>query len=349
MLLKQKNSPYWYAVLYNGGNRRKWVSTRTKNKIDAKLFHDELEARYKKARAETRRCELLGLEVFKLEPYLITDVVKRYRTVRGEPSHSTLGKFNRFVQWLHVNYPKIYDIREITKNIAFEYMSSYDKLSSKTYNNNKGCLSVIWSTLAIYDIHNIWQDIPTRTGGHETTYRAYTNNEVKAILKHCTGFHFEAVVIALYTGLRFKDICHLKLKDVNFKNEFIEIIPEKTKRFKKAVYIHLHSEVVKVLKKASAGKSAPDYFFPEAVAKYKTGTFGVQFKKILKKAKVENNEHGKARFHSLRSTFITNCEEAGINRNVVQGIVGHGSPHMTERYSEDRKSGRILKQLPAIK
>jgi integrase len=349
MLLKQKNSPYWYAVLYNGGNSRKWVSTRTKNKIDAKLFHDELEARYKKARAETRRRELLGLEASNQEPFLITDVLKRYKTVRGTPPQSTLAKFNRFVQWLHVNYPKIYDIREITKNIAFEYLSTYEKLSSKTYNNNKGCLSVIWSLLAVYDIYNIWQDIPRRTGGYETTYRAYTNKEVKQILMYCTGFHLEAVIIALYTGLRFKDICHLKLKDVNFKSEFIEIIPEKTKRFKKAVFIHLHSEVIKVLNKASAGKSDSDHFFPEAVAKYRSGTFGVQFKKILKKAKVEDNEHGKARFHSLRSTFITNCEEAGINRSVVQGIVGHGSPHMTERYSEDKKSGKILKQMPAIK
>jgi integrase len=205
-----------------------------KNKIDAKLFHDELEARYKKARAETRRRELLGLEASNQEPFLITDVLKRYKTVRGTPPQSTLAKFNRFVQWLHVNYPKIYDIREITKNIAFEYLSTYEKLSSKTYNNNKGCLSVIWSLLAVYDIYNIWQDIPRRTGGYETTYRAYTNKEVKQILMYCTGFHLEAVIIALYTGLRFKDICHLKLKDVNFKSEFIEIIPEKNQTLQKS-------------------------------------------------------------------------------------------------------------------
>ena len=348
MLLKQKRSPFWYAVFYNGGNRRKWISTRTKSKTEAKIFHDELNARFKKARAETKRCELLGLEASNREPFLIPDVFKRYRTVRGEPSISTLGKFNRFITWLHINYPKIYDIRQISKKIAFEYLSGYDKSSSKTYNNNRGSLNSIWSLLTIYDIVNIWQDIPLRSGGRGPKYRAYTNREMKRILKNCTGFHFEAVMIAFHTGLRFKDICHLKLKDVNFKNGLIEIIPEKTKHFKKAVYIHLHAEVIDVLKKVSAGKSASDYFFPEAVKKYKSGSFGVQFKKILKIAKVSDNEHGKASFHGLRSTFITNCEEAGIRRSVIQGIVGHGSPHMTERYSEDKKSGSIVKGMPAI-
>ena len=63
MLTKQKKSPYWYAVLYNGGNRRKWVSSRTRSKKEAKIFHDELHALLKKARAEKKRREILGLEV----------------------------------------------------------------------------------------------------------------------------------------------------------------------------------------------------------------------------------------------------------------------------------------------
>ena len=68
-----------------------------------------------------------------------------------------------------------------------------------------------------------------------------------------------------------------------------------------------------------------------------------------KKSQVSDDRHCKASFHSLRSTFITNCEERGISRSAIQGIVGHGSPHMTERYSEDKKSGIILKYMPSIK
>ena len=348
MLTKQKNSPYWYAVLYNGGNRRKWVSTRTRSKKEAKIFHDEVHAMLKRDRAERQRREILGIEVDSLEPFPLSDVFRKYRIVRGEPSPSTVAKFNRFVKWLKANRPKIHDINKITKRIAFEYLSIYSDLSPKTHNNHKNSMSAIWNLLAIYDVKNIWKDIPTRTGAHSIKYRAYSDQEVKRILKNCTGFHYDAVTIAFHTGLRFKDICHLKIEDVNLETGTIEIIPAKTSRFRKAVYIHLHKDVIDVLRKA-AEDNLSDYVFPESVARYSSGTFGVQFKRILKKANVLDNKHGKASFHSLRSTFITNCEEAGISRTVIQGIVGHGSPHMTERYSEDKKSGRILKEMPSIK
>jgi integrase len=349
MLTKQKNSPYWHAVIYNGGNKRKWATTKTKSKKEAKIFHDALKARFTEIRHENKRRELLGLETINREPLLFTEVMKKYKIMRGEPSSSIVAKFNRFLSWLNVNHPKTYDIRQITKNMAFEYLSGYNNSSPKTYNNNRGCLSSIWSTLAFYDIINIWRDIPPRTGGSGMKYRAYTNAEVKRILHNCTGFHYDAVIIAFHTGLRFKDICHLKLKDVNFKDELLEIVPAKTSRFKKAVYIHLHHEVIDVLKNASLENDSIEYFYPEAVEQYGSGSFGVQFKKILKKANVKDNKHGKASFHSLRSTFITNCEEAGIRRSIIQGIVGHGSPHMTERYSEDKKSGSILKDMSSIK
>jgi hypothetical protein len=247
MLTKQKNSPYWYAVLYNGGNRRKWVSTRTKSKREAKIFHDEVHAMLKKARAEKQRREILGLEVDSLEPFPLSDVFRKYRIVRGEPSPSTVVKFNRFVKWLKVNRPRISDINKITKRIGFEYLSIYNNCSPKTFNNHRGSLSAIWSLLAIYDVENIWKDIPTRTGSHSIKYRAYSDEEVKRILANSTGFHYDAVIIAFHTGLRFKDICHLKFEDANLQDGLLEIIPAKTSRFKKAVYIHLHNDVIDVL------------------------------------------------------------------------------------------------------
>ena len=227
-------------------------------------------------------------------------------------------------------------------------MDTYNKAAPKTYNNNRGSLSVLWNMLAVYDVENVWQKIPPRTGGKAVKYRAYTDDEVRRILANCTGFWYDAVVIAFYTGLRISDITHLKLEDINFDGEFIEITPQKTSRFKRAVFIHLHKKVVDILKRAAAGKQASEYLYPIAVKQYGSGYFSQQFRDILDAAKIKANKHGKIGFHSLRSTFITNCEEAGIARNVIQGIVGHKSPHMTERYSEDRKSGEILKKMPSI-
>ena len=62
----------------------------------------------------------------------------------------------------------------------------------------------------------------------------------------------------------------------------------------------------------------------------------------------KDSKEGKASFHSLRATFITRCEEHGIPRQVLQGIVGHKSPMMTELYSQDKESGKVLRTLPTF-
>lgn len=69
MLTKQKHSPYWYEVLYNGVNCRKWVSTMIKSKTEAKIFNDELYAMLKKACIENKKRELLELETNNQEPF----------------------------------------------------------------------------------------------------------------------------------------------------------------------------------------------------------------------------------------------------------------------------------------
>jgi len=40
-----------------------------------------------------------------------------------------------------------------------------------------------------------------------------------------------------------------------------------------------------------------------------------------------------AGFHSLRHTFVSLCAAGGVNQSVVQSLVGHGSPAMTQHYT----------------
>ena len=38
-------------------------------------------------------------------------------------------------------------------------------------------------------------------------------------------------------------------------------------------------------------------------------------------------------FHSLRHTFVSRCVAAGVDRAVVQALVGHSTARMTEHYT----------------
>jgi integrase len=125
----------------------------------------------------------------------------------------------------------------------------------------------------------------------------------------------------------------------------MELVPHKTARKKKAVVVHLHGDVKAVIKALPRGG---EYLFPDAVGKYGNSLFQKEFGTLLDELKITDDDSGKVGFHSLRKAFVTECEERGISRQVVQGVVGHGSAQMTAYYSHDKKSGAVITTLPSI-
>ena len=69
---------------------------------------------------------------------------------------------------------------------------------------------------------------------------------------------------------------------------------------------------------------------------------------LFKTCKVLDTKDGKASFHSLRATFITRCEEAGIPRSAIRGMVGHVSDVTTDNYSQDKVTPRLILNLPYV-
>ena len=55
-------------------------------------------------------------------------------------------------------------------------------------------------------------------------------------------------------------------------------------------------------------------------------------------------------FHSLRHTFVSMCREANAPLSVVQSIVGHSSPQMTQLYTHTSElaAANAVALLPAV-
>ena len=70
------------------------------------------------------------------------------------------------------------------------------------------------------------------------------------------------------------------------------------------------------------------------------------FGEILDRLGITDNARGIVTFNSLRDSFVTRCDEAGIPRHAIRGIVGHTSDEMTDLYSHDLESARKIQQLP---
>lgn len=310
--------------------------------MEAKYLHAELTNKYFEERKEKHIAKILGIKSgihpeVQIKGILLTEAINKASAIKI-PGPDNIENYNRFLLWMTKNHPEIKTIEQIDNTIALQYMTDkYKKFTAKSFNTVKSSLSAVWKILKFYKIINVWDSLSNKTIDSEH-YRNLSNEEVKAILDNTSGFWYYATLISFYTGLRKKDIFFLTWDEV--KEDHIDLIPDKTKKNKKHVFIPLHPELSAALKKLT--RKSGECLFPEA--KYNSGTFQKQFTELLKKLEIKN-----ASFHSLRATFITNCEEAGIPRKVIQGIVGHGSPLMTEKYSHDKESAKIIKSLPSIK
>lgn len=341
MLTKQKSSESWYAVIYPDGVHQKWLSLKTTDRKIAQIRYDKLKIKYKLERDTERFNKAMGLDKPKSELLLITDIFDKYCSIK-EPSINTYKTLARFLTSLDSG---LVFASEITPDMALKYLQkNYGKQAPKTFNTNKSSLSLVFETLKFFGVKNPFAGIGNRKFD-SVHYRAFSRDEVLRLLEACgETYYYGLVLICLYTGLRKGDIVELQWSDI--KDNVIVKIPNKTERNKRAVYIPLHNEILKFLE--TLDKSS-EYLFPLALKGYNGGYAHRLFEDILTKAKIITNSEGVASFHSLRATFITNCEEHGISRQVIQGFVGHKSPLMTELYSQDTISAKQVCSLSNLK
>jgi integrase len=339
MLLLRPTSRNYYAVIYRDGKHR-WISLGTANKADARALHDSIEARSKAQGLRSRVARLMGEKTEAARPLMIADVEKKYRKVNPNFSQAGLWILRQFREWLDGDYS---DISDIDTAKAMQYLDSLT-CSGKWFNNQKSALSKIWTVLKPFTNieKNIWHEIPNRPAG-SIKFRPFTRQEVKKFIAELKGDVKDAAIIAYRTGLRKKDVFTLLWENV--KNDCIDIIPAKTARYNRAVWVPLHPEARAVLKRLRKKKTVSPYVFPENYKRFNKDVIPEHIRGGLRRAGIKDTNKGRAAFHSLRATFITEAEAAGIPRHVIQGIVGHRSPLMTEHYSQDRQSAKAITLL----
>ncbi|MDO5305060.1 MAG: site-specific integrase [bacterium] len=131
------------------------------------------------------------------------------------------------------------------------------------------------------------------------------------------------IILALYTGMRKGEILNLKWSQIDFKNEFIDILKSKSGKERK---IPIAGKVKEVL--SELGKNGEEFIFinPETNKPY--NDIKKSFSSLLKKAQIEN-----FRFHDFRHTVATRLVESGVDLLIVKEILGHSNIETTMRYA----------------
>jgi len=172
----------------------------------------------------------------------------------------------------------------------------------------------------------------------QTTMKVPTTQEINRMLKECRGknrFNKRDKTIILLlakTGMRNKELCNLKISDIDWQRQEITIRQSK----------HNKTRIIPVEEKMLFGTTYPSlknyiqhwrlntckhYVFTTKKGPMTSNYLRRVIKKIGKKAGVHWIHP-----HSFRHYAATNMLRAGVNIKIVQNILGHSSIKTTGRY-----------------
>lgn len=268
--------------------------------------------------------------------------VKVKDAVRKAEQYAPLGAtslrhWRRFEREIGVEY-----LDEVTPEAALSYLEHIGG-GGKNFNNIRSALNGIFKLLLI-DAglqESPFERIHTRKTS-TLSQRPFTREEYDRIREVAPSPWKEAVQIAWHTGMREKDVFTLKWSEIS--GDRIQKIPAKTARFRRAVVIFIHphlKELLDTIPRKGDRVLGNWSYNPNYIG------FRRAFGEILKTAGIPAvTEQGRAVFNSFRNTFITRCDEYGVPRHATRGAVGHVKDDMTDLYSHDETSARLIQSLP---
>lgn len=373
MVKQRKTGGSFYYEFRLNGEKYHGTCENCKTKREAEKFEaqrkKELEA-ISDTKTVKELVELQRRKLTRSTPILLADAFEKSlnKPRQRQPNEKSVkqkrGEFADFVAFMAKRYPSIQQIADVTFNHAEEYISlirtkgrflanvtysrggkeisraSTGKLSSRTANHYQTTCAEVFRLLARESgiIDNPF-DMP-KLPKDEAIREAFTDEELRLIYKNLDNFTRPLFFMAIFTALREGDICTLRWSDIDFNADVIRRTMNKTKN---KVEIPILPDLANFLRELQTKSGKGEYVFPELEKMYRTNPTGISYriKKFLEGIGIQTTMVPEGRkhavsikdLHSCRHTFCTLAGLADIPLTVVQSIVGHMSPKMTEHYS----------------
>ena len=133
-----------------------------------------------------------------------------------------------------------------------------------------------------------------------------------------------AIELLLLTGGRRNEITHARWDCVDLEKGTLLVPLSKSGKPRTISLSRAAAELISGL--PSRGKS--DWLFPSPKTSHPCSALYYPWDRIRKRA-----ELGDLRLHDLRHSYASNLVNGGVSLYVVQQLLGHSSPSMTQRYS----------------
>lgn len=161
-----------------------------------------------------------------------------------------------------------------------------------------------------------------------------TFEEVEILLAQPKNLRDKAILELLYSsGLRISELIGLKIKDINFKNQYLKCLGKRDKERivpvgEKAIL------AIKSYLKQRGDYTLDDYLFlNHSKQKFSRPGLWKLIKKYVKKSKIDKNISP----HTLRHSFATHLLLRGADLRSIQEMLGHSSISTTQIYTHINK------------
>lgn len=269
--------------------------------------------------------------------------------------------WKRFVAWAEKR--NLQFLHEVTEVDAQDYAADLwrSHVSTSTFNSHKRFLAGLFKKIKAKAglVSNPWDTVESLEKEQESR-RNLSTSELQKIIGNASGNMRSMLLIGLFTALRLADVVNLRKDNVNLKENMIEVIPVKTKRKGKKVRIPIHLTIRPLLENMMRQVDG-DYFFPKERELHANNSTNITVNiqkhfeacgiKTTEKPATSHRRRAIVRvgFHSLRHSFVSLMAAGGAPQHVIQQLVGHGSPAMTEHYThlDDTQKVTAMSALPA--
>ena len=317
----------WYVSYIdpNGKQVRKSVSPyrETAEKALRKIQVEIDEGRYLDIRKEVKK---VFFEDFS------TQYIESYANLENRTARKQGIQMANIAKFFHGRY-----LHEVTQLDIRRYMAERAKIvKPSTINRDVSLIRSMYNRAKEWDViaSNPTDGIKKLTENNERC-RWLTEVEQDRLLTFCHGLTRVIVVVALRTGMRWGEIANLKWAQapnsnyVDFEQDKI-IIHESLTKSKKGRWIPL-GQIVKWELLNVPRQKGTDYIFLNPETGKPLGSIKNAFNRAVRKAGIKDFS-----FHSLRHTAASQLVRNGVDLYVVQKILGHSTPKMTQRYAHLR-------------
>lgn len=274
-------------------------------------------------------------------------VIKNFSVVSIKSYGYILKEFLFFLETKYTS-----NINEVSKDMIIHYLffTCFYKENLVSTRNKK--LSVIKSFFNFlnqdFNVKNVAFSIPF-TKKNVKLPKYLSEKEISEFLSVITPKNFRnykktycIFYLFLNTGLRCRELTHIKLEDIKLEENKILIHGKGNKER----ICYLNSNTAKILKDYILSSTLNVYLFPNSEDKpIHDNNIEKQFRRILKLSSLENRGYT---VHTLRHTFATRLYSKGVDTLVLKELLGHSSITSTKIYTHlnDEKTKEVFTKNP---